>query len=213
MISQHADAQAYRYLLAHLKRVIREHAEKLLRRAVTPRVLEHQHADLLESCRYIMENGFSPKFSMIDGDDGERNALLAEFPGMPIRACQYHFIHAVRSRLIRYLGRQEPARLTINAVLEAVRACQRCPRPELWDTYYGKLRREFEDICGEEASWNTFDAYLQAQWFSERWRALCCDYGLPPYLTRDIGANTNNYTESAFRVFDLIFLSCRVNKR
>lgn len=41
----------------------------------------------------------------------------------------------------------------------------------------------------------------------------CTDIGLPPGQTRDSTFNTNNWTESAFRTFDTVFLENRKNKR
>lgn len=42
---------------------------------------------------------------------------------------------------------------------------------------------------------------------------LYTDIGLPPNQGRDGAWNTNNWSESAFKTFDSVFLDCRQNKR
>lgn len=79
--------------------------------------------------------------------------------------------------------------------------------------------------------YNTILQYFNKNWFTERWickldflyysvqpdiyRGLAhfTDIGMPPAQTREGTWNVNNWIESAFRVFDTVFLDNRRNKR
>ncbi|KAG8955776.1 hypothetical protein FRC03_011062 [Tulasnella sp. 419] len=55
--------------------------------------------------------------------------------------------------------------------------------------------------------------YFDENWFNETWLQYFTDINLPKDQTRDGTWNTNNWVESAFRVFDAVFLGHRKNKR
>ncbi|KAJ9120410.1 hypothetical protein QFC24_005367 [Naganishia onofrii] len=60
---------------------------------------------------------------------------------------------------------------------------------------------------------NVIMEYFETNWFTDFWRDLWTDNGLPQGDSRDGPLNTNNYIESAFRTFKLVFLGGRKNKR
>ncbi|KAJ7206943.1 hypothetical protein C8J57DRAFT_1258304 [Mycena rebaudengoi] len=60
-----------------------------------------------------------------------------------------------------------------------------------------------------EAQYAVVHDYFETNWFTNVW----IDIGLPPNQTRDGTWNTNNWSESAFRTFDQVFLDNRQNKR
>jgi hypothetical protein len=75
---------------------------------------------------------------------------------------------------------------------------------------------EIKEICArnqlqqvEKAIVRYFDRY----WFSDLWREHVLDEGLPAGQTRDGPWNTNNWIESSFRTFGVVFLESRKNKR
>ncbi|KAK7001644.1 hypothetical protein R3P38DRAFT_3216571 [Favolaschia claudopus] len=55
--------------------------------------------------------------------------------------------------------------------------------------------------------------YFESEWFTPEWIPHFTDIGLPPTQTRDGIWNTNNWSETAFRTFDTVFLGSRSNKR
>lgn len=151
---------------------------------------------------------------MIDGDDAEVQASKRVFPGIPIRLCQFHLVQAVRSTIRRLFGRfPNPDECSL-AVVEAVRDAQRCPKRELWPQYHRRLRQAVLDVAdGDQNLTTQVMAYFKRSWFSDRWLEHTVDFGLPPYITRDGPWSTNNFSEANFRVFDLVFLNCRANRR
>ncbi|KAJ9097881.1 hypothetical protein QFC20_006104 [Naganishia adeliensis] len=55
--------------------------------------------------------------------------------------------------------------------------------------------------------------YFRRNWFCDEWRDLWTDAGLPEGASRDAFLNTNNWIEAGFRVFKVVFLGNRHNKR
>jgi hypothetical protein len=115
-------------------------------------------------------------------------------------------------------------------LLDLFRKAQRARSKESWKETYSRsfikgvqeLQREF----GCNAS--VILEYFQQNWWNS-WLGECTiqllfcilnvsleestDIGLPADQTRDGPWNTNNYIESAFRVFDVVFLGLLQNKR
>ncbi|KAJ7187358.1 hypothetical protein C8R46DRAFT_1207309 [Mycena filopes] len=56
-------------------------------------------------------------------------------------------------------------------------------------------------------------AYFDTNWFNERWIAHFTDIGMPSDQSRDGVWNTNNWSETAFKQFNTIFLDNKHNKR
>lgn len=151
---------------------------------------------------------------MIDGDDAERLAIEEVFPGLVIRMCQVHLMKTVRSQARSAFGGGKVGKRKTAAFLESFRRCQRCPVANEWDRHYERLKHDTDEIAmdGGEAR-NKLTEYLDKEWFGERWRLYCVDFGIPAHITRDGPWSTNNYAEAAFRTLDRVFLSRRVNKR
>lgn len=214
MVSQHADTDAYQFLLDSLCSAIHKHVEALLSGEALSRYPTRYHEKLLDLCEKVREDEYFPQFMMIDGDDAERLAIERVFPGLPFRLCQFHFMQACRSKARSAFGRSQTGEAKTAAFLKALRRCQRCPVESDWSTYHQRLQQEIDDIAqdGGDAS-AMLSEYFKRVWFSDRWRPHCIDYGIPSHLTRDGPWSTNNYAEAAFRTFDRVFLSCRVNKR
>ena len=216
MVSNHADTEAYRYLFDNFSEAVRHRAKKIASGQATSTI--RGDADQLDrfrrNCNIIAEDGFEPLFLMIDGDDAERGAGQGRWPECPIRMCQFHLMQACRARVRAILGQFESAEWLTEKILEALRRAQRCKEEESWLEYYTAFKREvLELIDNDEKSWNVLDQYLRQEWFSKRWLRSTTDIGLPPFVTRDGPWSTNNYAEAAFRVFDKVFLGCRVNRR
>ncbi|KAJ7183847.1 hypothetical protein C8R46DRAFT_1308972 [Mycena filopes] len=56
-------------------------------------------------------------------------------------------------------------------------------------------------------------AYFDTNWFNKRWIAHFTDIGMPSDQSRDGVWNTNNWSETAFKQFNTIFLDNKHNKR
>ena len=214
MVSNHADTEAYAFLLRAFKRaVIRAALDYLAGRirltieGVTPERLRHE-------CTLVAHHGFTPAFMMIDGCDAERKAIETVWPGMPLRACQFHLMQACRSKVRKYLHKHKNVDQQTTRILDAIRLCQRCPSPSLWPEYYQRLGDTVNSIAEDQGqTWEGLKDYLDREWFSDRWRKYVVDFGLPFHVTRDGPWSTNNYSEASFRTFDRVFLSCQANKR
>ena len=215
MISSHADSEAYQFLLETLQDAIRRLADDLVSKSRSMKYDGERSRKLLEyRVMEAQEDGFSPMFMMIDGDDAERLAIEVVFPGTPIRMCQFHFMQACRSRARNVFGHSKEGNRKTHEFLKRLRRCQRCPISTEWPRYYEDLQQDIDFIAkdGGEARARLV-SYLDRQWFSDLWLPYCVDFGIPAWMTRDGPWSTNNYAEAAFRTFDRVFLSCRVNKR
>ncbi|KLT38286.1 hypothetical protein CC85DRAFT_267427, partial [Cutaneotrichosporon oleaginosum] len=215
MVHTNAIRPAFVNFLKAFAKAVQQHARRIVAREVNHvLVLDAvEQEQFLMRCDDIAEEGWVPAFGMIDAHDGERNAIEEVFPGMPIRLCQFHLIAAVRKRFRRIFGAVTPQNQGSFLALQAFRTLQRCPVEQEFDRYYGIFRRTIHDIDDDPETWDQVDRYLQGEWLAPRWRSYCMDYGLPPWVTRDGPWSTNNFVESAFNVFDRIFLDCRANKR
>ena len=214
MVSQHADAEAYEFLLESVRSAVHSRIESLLDGRAKSRYPKQYHDKLLDLCTQVQEDEYTPQFMMIDGDDAERLAIERVFPGLPFRACQFHFMQACRSKARSAFGRSQAGEAKTAAFLKALRRCQRCPIEDEWLSHYARLRHEINDIAQDQGQASKMlSDYLDRVWFSNRWRSHTVDFGIPAHLTRDGPWSTNNYAEAAFRTFDRVFLSCRVNKR
>ncbi|ORX38922.1 hypothetical protein BD324DRAFT_649021 [Kockovaella imperatae] len=217
MVSNYHDHEAYRWLLHGFRKAIEARAKLLLKGKVTTTIPDEEgpRATLLRNCRIIVEDGYTPISIMIDGDDAERKAIRQEWPFVAIRMCQFHFIQAVRGRLQRIFGRRERGDWISEQILDAIRRAQRCDDRTKWPEYYEALKQEVLQLCGHDLeAWNHLHQYFHREWFSERWLMSVIDMGLPPFIdNRDGPWSTNNFVEAAFRVFDKVFLACRINRR
>jgi hypothetical protein len=216
MVHTNAIGSAYYNFMKGFARTVQEHARKITDHEVSP-VLEfnsaQERASFYRACADIAEDGWVPAFGMIDAAEQEREAIAKAFCGIPIRMCQYHLIEAVRKQFFKFFGRITSENQDAHIALQALRELQRCPSPDRFDEYYRQFRLTVQDLDRSPSLWRKVDDYLMNGWFSWRWRASCMDYGLPSQVTRDGPWSTNNYIESAFNVFDRIFLDCRANKR
>ncbi|GFZ52473.1 hypothetical protein JCM24511_10246, partial [Saitozyma sp. JCM 24511] len=88
MISRNADTQAYQYLLSSLRQSVIAHAGRLVSGEVKPRYVDPNDVDALlrHATGIVNEEDFAPLFTMIDGDDAEREGIEQTWPGLPIRA-------------------------------------------------------------------------------------------------------------------------------
>ena len=160
------------------------------------------------------------------------------WPDMAIRLCQFHIIKAItqwaKSKPKAAKGKKRPTHhgLTDESwpkLLDLFRKAQRARSKDKWKQTYSssfikgvqELQREF----GCNAS--VILEYFQQIWWSS-WLGVCIaqllvyalnvsleectDIGLPADQSRDGPWNTNNYIESAFRVFDVVFLGLLQNK-
>ncbi|KAK6905654.1 hypothetical protein I203_106484 [Kwoniella mangroviensis CBS 8507] len=216
MVSAHANHSTYHLFLHEVSTAIQNLARRIVNGTHTfeSDQITMTEEDFISHCRIIAEDGFFPRFAMIDGDDAERIALELEFPHTSIRMCQFHLMQACRSRAKRELHRFEDRDRLAAGFLSCVRSAQRCPSEDLWPVYKEKFRKDIANLADQdEDTVSRLMEYMNSEWFSERWRAKVIDYGMPASVTRDGPWSTNNYVEAAFRTFDRVFLSCRANKR
>ncbi|KAJ6609158.1 hypothetical protein B0H10DRAFT_1954814 [Mycena sp. CBHHK59/15] len=61
--------------------------------------------------------------------------------------------------------------------------------------------------------YDSISDYFEKNWFINSWIEHYTDIGMPPDQSWDSTWNTNNWSESAFKTFDSIFLQNRQNKR
>ena len=157
---------------------------------------------------------------------------------MTIRLCQFHIIKAItqwaKSKPKAAKGKKKPTHhgLTDESVpklLDLFRKAQRAQSKESWKQNYSKsfnkgvheLQREFG--CNASVILEYFQENWWSSWLGEcvyysitsanGCLVECTDIGLPDDQSRDGPWNTNNYVESAFRVFDVVFLGLLQNKR
>ena len=155
MISQHADAEAYTFLLNNLQNAIYHYAELLLSPSSQPRYPANYHEQLRKFAHIITDDdGFVPSHMMIDGDDAERLAIEQAFPGLPVRVCQFHLMQACKSQARSVFGRGKLGDSKTGRFLARLRRCQRCPIESEWTSHYQQLRADIDDIAndGGEAS-------------------------------------------------------------
>lgn len=178
-------------------------------------LLEQLHA----TAQVIVDDeDWCPVFGMMDGDDAIRQGFRRVFKWSLFRICQFHLTRAMRTRLRSYFGVSDRGKDLANKALRCVEAAQRCDHKTKWPRYYEKLKQDFKAVAemgglDAEETWVKFDQYLTEEWFSDRWRQGCCDYGLPTGQTKQLYLSTNNYTEKSFCTFDRAFLCARANKR
>jgi hypothetical protein len=216
MISRNADTQAYQYLLSSLRQSVIAHAGRLVSGEVKPRYVDPNDVDALlrHATGIVNEEDFAPLFTMIDGDDAEREGIEQTWPGLPIRACQFHVMRAIRKRARDMFGTNPQGELRSGQLLAAFRRFQRCPTVDSYQRYLDDLEISVTQIAGDRGeAWIRFKTYLDRSWLNRFWRPCVMDYGIPPQYTRDGPLSTNNYEEASFRTFDRVFLSSRVNKR
>ncbi|KAK0520880.1 hypothetical protein OC842_006964, partial [Tilletia horrida] len=130
--------------------------------------------------------------------EAERLCALDEiWPTVQIRLCQFHAIQAICRWDTDKTKRSDTANPNVSRVEKilisaAFREAQRCRDPNTWPNF----RDDFE----------------KTNWWTSSWLSVATDIGLKDGQTRD-NANTNNTIERAFKTFDDVFLSCKVNKR
>lgn len=218
MVSQHADTRAYTRMLSKVDKAIYKRAVEISQGAPIAKRDKALHPEILENAQGIVEQGhFVPAMMMIDGDNAERRAIQSVYPNLPVRACQFHFLQAVRSKCRTFFGRSDKGIRQTQLTMEALRQVQRCPEEDEWADYYKILEETVSNIGGGgedgAALWLEMDVYLQQSWLSPNWRPLLCDYGMPPGAFRESAWATNNFAESAFRIFDRVILGARSNRR
>lgn len=215
MISRGDDSEAYRYLLKTVNEKVLDVARDFLSGAFRPTMPGLSDAAVARRCKIVLRNGgLTPAFVMIDGANAERIAIESVFPGVPLRACQFHVMQACRQRMREIFRTSINPNKATEAALDAIAACQRCPHPSEWSAKFKELESTVTGLAEGDASvWPRVKEYLERFWFSPKWRQYTCDYGLPPGVSRDGPWSTNNYVEAAFRTFDRVFLNCQVNRR
>ena len=218
MVSNHADTEAYVYLLSAFNRAALELAQEIVYHGTSLAVDGVSQDDIESACRAVIdEKGLIPAFFMIDGCDAERAAIETVFMTIPMRARQFCVMQAVKSVARRLFGRHPDRDTLVTKLLQAFRRCQRCPTEAEWPAHYARFQHEVEELTHnvrDRASCRkAFFDYLRREWFSSRWRRFVVDFGIPPHVTRDGPWSTNNYSESAFRTFDHVFLRCQANRR
>ena len=104
MVSQHADTEAYEFLMENLSSAVMSRVESLLDGHAKSQYPKRYQDKLLDLCDKIQEDEYTPQFMMIDGDDAERLAIERIFPGLPVRLCQFHFMQACKSKATTAFG-------------------------------------------------------------------------------------------------------------
>ncbi|KAG8892129.1 hypothetical protein FRB99_002935, partial [Tulasnella sp. 403] len=99
-------------------------------------------------------------------------------------------------------------------ILWAFRELQRCRKVSEWDDYCNLFQERVHRVVETtSASFESVWGYFEDNWFTDDWRDLWTDLGIPAGANRDGMLNTNNWIERAFKTFDTIFLDFRANKR
>jgi hypothetical protein len=159
-----------------------------------------------------------------------------------IRLCQFHIIQALirwgksKPKKAPKSGKAPPHHKldedALQKLLVLFRQAQRCRSLSTWKSQFLKSFNEGVDDLAAKHKCNAtvIKAYFNDNWWSS-WLGMTIhsifkanlqlrpvadsttDIGLPKDQTRDSGWNTNNPIESAFRVFDLVFLNLLQNKR
>ncbi|THU78330.1 hypothetical protein K435DRAFT_610768, partial [Dendrothele bispora CBS 962.96] len=158
--------------------------------------------------------GWSPLFFMIDKSYAENGAILSVWPNMVIRLCQFHVIQAILWWQTEN-GAPEPGRRHLKhtakyLLLWSFRRLQRARDKKSWENELQIFIEHLKCIVPASSFSNVLN-YFETNWFSETWRDLWTDIGLPRGHNQD-RISTNNFTEHAFKKFDEIFLENRANK-
>ncbi|KAJ7108452.1 hypothetical protein C8R43DRAFT_905380, partial [Mycena crocata] len=154
-----------------------------------------------------------PLYVMIDKSVAELNTLLAVWPELIVRVCQFHVIQAIlRWDRDQDTGSARPklSRPSRDKLLHAVRELQRCRSDDQWETEVERFRSRIASFADARTT-TIIMQYFERNWFIPLWRDLWTDIGLPSGRNRDT-ISTNNWTERAFKTFDQIFLENRANK-
>ncbi|KAJ6518451.1 hypothetical protein DFH09DRAFT_1373453 [Mycena vulgaris] len=163
-------------------------------------------AEILENAKDIVANGWRMASIMMDKHwpsllaikDFIKKYKLTVY----IRICQFHVVQAI----IRW--EWEDGRKGLETVFFA----------DIHDLLLGdeaESRRRGKPRTPEQKQ-SMYDAvckYFTKNWFVPSWQEYYTDIGMPPNQSRDGTWNTNNWTESAFKTFDSVFLQNRQNKR
>ncbi|KAF9525919.1 hypothetical protein CPB83DRAFT_513029 [Crepidotus variabilis] len=236
-LSSDVTAPTLTIFLHKVKKLVESMAKELI--AGTKEIdagLESDRARVLAQARTIVQAGWSPHFFMIDKCRAERTAIyngvfydliycqtilicLLVFPQATVRICQFHVMQAILRWDKEHGDTFEPQpRPTLSlqckhALLAAVRRLQRCRLSEDWDGDVERFKCDVEKLCeGSSASSKDILSYFRVNWFTEDWRDLWTDIGLPAGELREKMLSTNNWTERAFKTFDQVFLGGRANK-
>ncbi|THU99231.1 hypothetical protein K435DRAFT_795118 [Dendrothele bispora CBS 962.96] len=208
------------YTLTLFLREVRSLVEDMARHIVEdPSCIDQahhpHHEQLIREAQAILdEGGWSPLFFMIDKSYAEHGAILSVWPNMIIRLCQFHVIQAIL-RWQTENGAPEPGwpRLKRTAkylLLWSFRRLQRARDEKSWENELQIFIERLKHIV-PASSFSAVLNYFETNWFSETWRDLWTDIGLPRGHNRD-RISTNNFTERAFKKFDEIFLENQANK-
>ena len=87
---------------------------------------------------------------MIDGCDAERVAIEKVFPDIPIRACQFHFMQAIRGKIRSVLGNCDDRDRKVSAIFEAICVAQRCDSEDSWQACHDELGTSMTAIVGDD---------------------------------------------------------------
>ncbi|KIM87288.1 hypothetical protein PILCRDRAFT_271067 [Piloderma croceum F 1598] len=227
--------------LTQTKVVIEARAEQIHQgMAVIEDRTTEEIANIKKEAARIVRTGWVPGHFMIDKSLAEKRAIQRVWAGAIICVCQFHIIQAIlrwveekgcgeSGKLSKKTGKQpkkavdrtgKPSLPTaaMKEVLEAFRWAQRCRNTpnDRWHQAQVIFEGSLQRICHSHncaESFATILKYFRDNWWCDEWRDLCTDIGLPQGQTRDGTFNTNNWTESAYRTFDVVFLENRKNKR
>ncbi|KZT29402.1 hypothetical protein NEOLEDRAFT_1215062 [Neolentinus lepideus HHB14362 ss-1] len=191
---------------------------------------------ILESAKHIVNSGkWTVSHWMIDKCLNQLHAIRTADPDVYIRLCQFHVIQAIlqwdcdsgkehqNDEAVPRIGFELKYQILI-----LFRALQRCRLKEDWPRASSaflegikelimnqpdRLRTSMKSGNLRTAQWQFVRLYFERNWFIDDWIPLFTDIGLSPDQTRDGTLNTNNWIESQFRTFDLVFLDSHQNKR
>ncbi|EED82568.1 predicted protein [Postia placenta Mad-698-R] len=126
----------------------------------------------------------------------QRCCCLEDWPG-----AEQAFLDGVEALVMAQKGKAD-ATLTVPAIVQGTKTSQ---------TRSSKAPQAVAHltVAMKQRQWEFIRDYFKTNWFIDEWIHI----GLPSTQTRDGTWNTNNWVESAFRVFDSVFLEHRVNKR
>ncbi|KAE8220092.1 hypothetical protein CF319_g6335 [Tilletia indica] len=213
-LSADATADSYAHLLRNLEKEVVMEAARICAAPsdnANARLLKHAH-------EISQQRSWRPASVMIDKCRAEFNAIEEVWPGIQVRICQFHVMQAIcRWDVdIKTASSSPPSikRKDKPAICLAFRGAQRCRQIsdwpatlEIFEANITKTLHEYESSVVAQVI-----AYFRVNWWSPPWHLLVTDIGLGAGQTRD-GINTSNTIERAFKTFDEVFLSCRVNKR
>ncbi|KAJ6565760.1 hypothetical protein DFH09DRAFT_919333, partial [Mycena vulgaris] len=179
-------------------------------------------AQILENAKHIVANDWRMASIMMDKHwpsllaikDFIKKYKLTVY----IRICQFHVVQAIicwewgdgRKGLEVRIGNELKSQ-----IIWHFRFVQRARSLKELDTAKTVFFADIRDLLlGERrAKQGTYDAvckYFTKNWFVPSWQEYYTDIGMPPNQSRNGTWNTNNWTESAFKTFDSVFLQ---NKR